>query len=68
MNRRVLITGVGAVTPLGVGAETLHRGWLAGRSGLGVRTIRDLEQGRAARPRSASVGLLADALGIRTRL
>jgi 3-oxoacyl-[acyl-carrier-protein] synthase II len=34
MNRRVVITGVGAVTPLGVGAPALHEGWLAGRSGI----------------------------------
>src|SRR5256885_16935519 len=32
--RDVVITGVGAVTPLGVGARTLHERWLAGRSGL----------------------------------
>jgi tetratricopeptide (TPR) repeat protein len=37
---------------------------LADRSGLGVRTIRDLEQGRVARPRSMSVGLLAAALDL----
>jgi 3-oxoacyl-[acyl-carrier-protein] synthase II len=29
-----VITGVGAVTPLGVGARTLHERWSAGRSGL----------------------------------
>jgi 3-oxoacyl-[acyl-carrier-protein] synthase II len=34
MSRRVVITGVGAVTPLGVGARALHAGWLAGRSGI----------------------------------
>lgn len=34
MSRRVVITGVGAVTPLGVGARTLHDGWLARRSGI----------------------------------
>jgi 3-oxoacyl-[acyl-carrier-protein] synthase II len=30
----VVITGVGAVTPLGVGARQLHAGWLAGRCGI----------------------------------
>ncbi|HWF24763.1 MAG TPA: beta-ketoacyl-ACP synthase II [Solirubrobacteraceae bacterium] len=34
MNRRVVITGMGAVTPLGVGARALHEGWLARRSGI----------------------------------
>jgi 3-oxoacyl-[acyl-carrier-protein] synthase II len=34
VRRRVLITGVGAITPLGVGAEALHEGWAAGRSGI----------------------------------
>jgi Helix-turn-helix domain/NB-ARC domain len=37
---------------------------LAERSGLSVRTIRDLESGRVRRPRTASVRLLADALGL----
>ena len=32
--REVVITGVGAVTPLGVGARTLHERWSAGRSGI----------------------------------
>jgi 3-oxoacyl-[acyl-carrier-protein] synthase II len=32
--RRVAITGVGAVTPLGVGARTLHERWLAGQGGI----------------------------------
>jgi 3-oxoacyl-[acyl-carrier-protein] synthase II len=34
MNQRVLITGLGAVTPLGVGASALYEGWLAGRTGI----------------------------------
>jgi 3-oxoacyl-[acyl-carrier-protein] synthase II len=43
MRRRVLITGVGAVTPLGVGAQALHEGWSAGRSGIadGVGACRE---------------------------
>jgi 3-oxoacyl-[acyl-carrier-protein] synthase II len=32
--RDVVITGVGAITPLGVGARTLHERWLAGACGL----------------------------------
>ncbi|HZI91533.1 MAG TPA: beta-ketoacyl-ACP synthase II [Thermoleophilaceae bacterium] len=34
MSRRVAITGLGAVTPLGVGAESLIDGWSAGESGI----------------------------------
>lgn len=34
MKRRVVITGVGAVTPLGVGAEPLLRRWAAGEVGI----------------------------------
>ena len=34
MTRRAVITGVGAVTPLGVGARTLHERWTAGQSGI----------------------------------
>jgi transcriptional regulator with XRE-family HTH domain len=38
---------------------------LAVRAGVGVRTLRDLEAGRAARPQRSTVDLLADALGLR---
>ena len=34
MNNSIVITGMGAVTPLGVGARTLYERWLAGQSGL----------------------------------
>jgi 3-oxoacyl-[acyl-carrier-protein] synthase II len=34
MTRNVVITGVGAVTPLGVGARALHERWTAGVSGI----------------------------------
>lgn len=34
MSRRVVITGMGAVTPLGVGARTLHERWSAGECGI----------------------------------
>ncbi len=34
MKKRVVITGLGAVTPLGVGAATLHERWAAGECGI----------------------------------
>ena len=40
-----MITGLGTVTPLGVGAATLHRRWAAGESGIedGSGACRDFE-------------------------
>ncbi len=37
---------------------------LAGKAGLGVRTIRDLESGKVRRPRGPSLRLFAGALGV----
>ena len=30
----IVVTGVGAITPLGVGARTLHERWCAGECGI----------------------------------
>jgi 3-oxoacyl-[acyl-carrier-protein] synthase II len=45
VNRRVAITGIGAVTPLGVGAETMSSRWVAGDSGIedGLGRCREFE-------------------------
>ena len=36
--RRVVVTGVGMITPLGIGVEQSWKGLLAGRSGIGKIT------------------------------
>src|SRR5947209_9364849 len=43
--RSVVITGLGAVTPLGVGAATLHERWAAGEVGIadGAGRCREFE-------------------------
>ena len=45
MTRRVVVTGMGAVTPLGMGAATLHERWSSGECGLrdGVGAIPDFD-------------------------
>ena len=45
MKRRVVITGVGAVTPMGVGAAPLYERWVAGECGIvdGAGTCTDFE-------------------------
>ena len=45
MTRRVVITGVGAVSPLGNGAGTLYERWKAGECGIesGVGACSDFE-------------------------
>ena len=43
--RRVVVTGLGAVTPLGLGAETLHDRWASGDVGIadGLGTCREFD-------------------------
>ncbi|MFG2165286.1 ATP-binding protein [Micromonospora chersina] len=45
-------------------AAGLTQAELATRAGVGVRTVRDLERGRATRPQRTTVDLLADALDL----
>src|SRR3954466_11933600 len=58
----------GAGFPATLRARRLARGLtqdeLAGRAGLGVRTLRELERGRVARPQRNTVALRADALDL----
>jgi 3-oxoacyl-[acyl-carrier-protein] synthase II len=43
--RKVVVTGIGAISPLGVGAETLHDRWAAGEVGIvdGAGVCRDFD-------------------------
>ncbi len=43
MTRRVVVTGLGLISPLGVGTETTWQGIVAGRSGAGPITLFDTE-------------------------
>jgi 3-oxoacyl-[acyl-carrier-protein] synthase II len=47
LKRRVVITGIGAVTPLGIGATTLHERWASGTCGIvdGLGACSDFEAG-----------------------
>lgn len=49
MNVRLAVTGVGAVTPLGVGAGTLVDRWIAGESGIadGLGRCREFDPGES---------------------
>ena len=39
--RRVVITGIGCITPLGLGVEPLWKNLMAGASGVGMTTVFD---------------------------
>ncbi len=43
MSRRVVVTGMGAITPLGLDVPTLWQGLVEGRSGVGLATLFDTE-------------------------
>ena len=42
--RRVVVTGIGAVTPFGVGVDNLWKNIAAGKSGIDTITMIDLEK------------------------
>ena len=44
MNKRVVVTGVGALTPVGVGKESYWSGLMSGKSGVGPITLFDPER------------------------
>ena len=46
MSHRVVITGLGPVTPIGIGAQAFHEGQLAGRNG--VRNIERFDTSKLA--------------------
>jgi beta-ketoacyl-acyl-carrier-protein synthase II len=43
MNKRIVVTGLGAVTPIGIGTEAYWQGLMAGTSGIGRITLFDPE-------------------------
>ncbi|HEY3607369.1 MAG TPA: beta-ketoacyl-[acyl-carrier-protein] synthase family protein [Pseudonocardiaceae bacterium] len=55
MIRRVVVTGIGAVTPLGIGADTLHLAAVRGDSGIvdGVGRCRDFDAAKLLSRREA---------------
>jgi predicted ATPase/transcriptional regulator with XRE-family HTH domain len=57
-------SGFGALLRARRRAAGLTQAELAERAGLGERTVRDLENGRSARPQRTTVELLAGALGL----